>query len=112
MYMYMSNSRIELKEGWVKLYYKNNKIIKEYRPVRKPFIRKKHTIKKEKSLDKEFSEVIEKMRERWEAYNEEKGYEVDYDYYCDKNEYESEPEIEDEDYDMNDVLINDVYGED
>ena len=39
--MYMSNSRIELKEGWVKLYYKNNKIIKEYRPVRKPFIRKR-----------------------------------------------------------------------
>ena len=52
------------------------------------------------------------MRERWEAYNEEKGYEVNYDYYCYKNEYESEPEIEDEDYDMNDDLINDVYGED
>ena len=38
------------------------------------------------------------MRERWEAYNEEKGVEVNYDYYCDKNEYGSEPEIEDEDY--------------
>jgi hypothetical protein len=108
----MSNSKIELKEGWVKLYYKNNKIIKEYRPIRKSFIRKKDTIKKEKSLDQEFSETILKMRQRWEAYNEEKGYEVNYDYYYDKNEYESEPDVDEEEEDMNDDLIGDIYGED
>ena len=30
----MSNSKIELKEGWVKLYYKNNKIIKDINVAR------------------------------------------------------------------------------
>ena len=104
----------KIKEGWTKLYYKNNKIIREDNPVKKEKL--KQTFKREPILEEEFCETILKMRERWETYNMEKGYEVDYDFYCDKNEYEeSEPEPAsdtDEYYDMNEDLIENKHYDD
>ena len=70
-------------DGWVKMYYKNGKIVKEYGRVWNPkpaYIETAHEA---------FTRVIGNMRERWEEYNEEE-LEIDYDYYWDKNEYEEE----------------------
>jgi|MDSV01.2.fsa_nt_gb hypothetical protein len=105
----------KIKEGWTKLYYKNNKIIREDNPVKKE--KSKQTFKRELTLEEEFCQTILKMRERWENYNMEKGYEVDYDFYYDKNEYESESDHElssdrDDYYDMNEYLIENKYYDD
>ena len=100
-----------IREGWVKLYYENGKIVKKYGLVRKdppphpPY---------PKSLEEKFSETIVKMRENWELYNEVHGYEVDYDYYNDQNEYESDTELNNQEYDdlMNEELIDSMYTRD
>tara|TARA_E500000178_G_scaffold329224_1_gene359924 strand:+ start:266 stop:718 length:453 start_codon:yes stop_codon:yes gene_type:complete len=103
----------EIKDGWTKLYYKNNKIIRKDNPVKKP--KQTTKLKRELTLEEKFCETIVKMRERWETYNMENGYEVDYDYYCDRNEYDSEPEDAsdvDEYYDMNEDLIENKHYDD
>ena len=105
----------EIREGWTKLYYKDNKIIRQYNPVKKH--KQKQVFKRQPTLEEEFCKTISEMRERWEIYNMENGYEVDYDYYCDKNEYDSEPEVEnDESYydynNMNEDLIENNYYDD
>jgi hypothetical protein len=71
-------------DGWIKLYYKNGKIVKEYGRVwrAKP--------KYIETPDEAFTRVIGNMRERWEKYNEEQELEVDYDFYWEQNEYEEE----------------------
>jgi hypothetical protein len=110
---YEDKEEKEIEKGWTKLYYKNNKIIREDNPVKKQKL--KQTFKRESTLEEKFCETIVKMRERWETYNIEKGYEVDYDYYCDKNEYDSEPEPTsdaDEYYDMNEDLIENKHYDD
>jgi hypothetical protein len=72
-------------DGWVKLYYKNGKMVKEYGRVWKP--KSKYI----ETADEAFARVIENMRERWEKYNEEQELEIDYDFYWEQNEYEEEP---------------------
>lgn len=75
----------KIPDGWVKLYYKNGKIVKEYGRVwrAKP--------KYIETSDEAFTRVIGNMRERWEKYNEQQELEVDYDFYWEQNEYEEEP---------------------
>tara|TARA_Y100000816_G_scaffold205461_1_gene151595 strand:+ start:692 stop:1150 length:459 start_codon:yes stop_codon:yes gene_type:complete len=106
----------EIKEGWTKLYYINNKIIREYNPTKQKQEQKQKLIPtRAATLEEEFSKTILKMRERWEIYNMENDYQVDYDYYCDKNEYDSEPESQydtDEHYDMNEDLIDNKHYDD
>lgn len=75
----------KIPDGWVKLYYKNGKIVKEYGRVWKP--KPKYI----ETADEAFARVIGNMRERWEKYNEEQELEIDYDFYWEQNEYEEEP---------------------
>ena len=95
---------------WVKLYYENGKIVKKYGLVRKDPSPPRET----KSIEEKFSETIVKMRENWELYNEVHGYDVDYDYYNDQNEYESDTELNNYNYDdlMNEELIDSMYTRD
>lgn len=103
----------KIKEGWTRIYYKDNKIIKEDNLVKKE--KTKQIFKRERTLEENFCDRVIKMRKRWETYNMEKGYEVDYDFYCDKNEYDSEPESTsdiDDYYDMNEDLIENKHYDD
>jgi len=106
----INNNTKNIREGWVKLYYENGKIVKKYGLVRKYRSPSQQT----KSLEENFSETIVKMREKWELYNEVHGYDVDYDYYNDQNEYESDTELNNYDYDdlMNEELIDCMYTRD
>ena len=72
-------------DGWVKMYYKNGKIVKEYGRVWRP--KPKYI----ETADEGFTRVIGNMRERWEKYNEEDELEIDYDFYWEQNEYEDPP---------------------
>ena len=78
----------KIPDGWVKLYYKNGKIVKEYGRIwnAKPKYRE--------SATEGFTRVIGIMRERWEQHNEDNELEIDYDYYWEQNEYEEEEEKE------------------
>ena len=102
------NKTTNIRDGWVKLCYENGKIVKQYGLV------KKYPPSQTKSLEEKFSETIVKMRENWELYNEVHGYDVDYDYYNDQNEYESDTELNNYNYDdlMNEELIDSMYTRD
>jgi len=93
----------KVKEGWVKLSYKNNKIIKEYGKLQKTPIK----IEKESNFQNQVEKVIKKMVSRWEYEDKLKGNEVDYYLYYDINDYESDDENEFQDQDMNEDLIED-----
>ena len=90
----------KIPDGWVKLYYKNGRIVKEYGRIwtRKP--------KYIESPEEGFTRVIGIMRERWEKYNEDNDLEVDYDFYWDKNEYEEESNDEAPESIMNEQLLD------
>tara|TARA_B100000424_G_C22886010_1_gene471409 strand:+ start:660 stop:1109 length:450 start_codon:yes stop_codon:yes gene_type:complete len=99
----------KVKEGWVKIYYKDNKIIKEYGKVSHKKIKK---IKQEKNYQNEVQEVIKSMITRWENEDKLKENEIDYYHYYDENEYETEDEYELQEQDMNGELIEDLLNED
>ena len=99
----------KVKEGWVKIYYKDNKIVKEYGKV--PHIKIKK-IKQEKNYQNEVQEVIKSMITRWEYEDKLKENEIDYYYYYNENEYETEDEYELQEQDMNEELIEDLLNED
>ncbi len=98
----------KVKEGWVKIYYKDNKIVKEYGKVPHTKIKKKQ----EKNYQNEVQEVIKSMITRWEYEDKLKENEIDYYYYYNKNEYETEYEYELQEQDMNEELIEDLLNED
>ena len=99
----------KVKEGWVKIYYKDNKIVKEYGKVPHTKIKK---IKQEKNYQNEVQEVIKSMITRWEYEDKLKENEINYYYYYDQNEYETEDEYEQQEQDMNEELIEDLLNED
>ena len=99
----------KVKEGWVKIYYKDNKIVKEYGKVPHTKIKK---IKQEKNYDNQVQEVIKSMITRWEYEDKLKENEINYYYYYDQNEYETEDEYEQQEQDMNEELIEDLLNED
>ena len=92
----------KIADGWIKLYYKNGKIVKEYGRIWKP--KPKYI----EPADEAFTRVIGNMRERWEGDDDEQGIEIDYDYYWDKNEYEEAKEEKEraEMNEMNSELID------
>lgn len=90
----------KIPDGWVKLYYKNGKIVKEYGRIWKP--KPKYI----ESPDESFTRVIGTLREKWEKYNEDNDLEVDYDFYWDKNEYEEETNDEAPESIMNEQLLD------
>ena len=92
----------KIPDGWVKLYYKNGKIVKEYGRIWKP--KPKYI----ETPNEAFTRVIGNMREKWEKFNEEQGLEIDYDFYWEQNEYEEEKERDEinEINEMNSELID------